>query len=120
MHPLDPLTRIEIEQATAATKAFVKLEQGLKPQSLQFNTVTLIEPPKQQVLAWLGYEDNSPLITRQAEVSSFLATYSTLTALGYSTRRTDTDSLGERRRLAIKYFGGKARKRSPRRKVEMS
>ncbi|TIB93572.1 peroxisomal copper amine oxidase [Wallemia mellicola] len=56
------------KQATDATKAFVKLEQGLKPQSLQFNTVTLIEPPKQQVLAWLGYEDNAPLITRQAEV----------------------------------------------------
>ena len=120
MHPLDPLTRIEIEQATAATKAFVKLEQGLKPQSLQFNTVTLIEPPKQQVLAWLGYEDNAPLITRQAEVSSFLATCSTLTALGYPSRWTDTDSLGERRGLAIKYFGGEVRKRSPRHKVEMS
>lgn len=82
MHPLEPLTRTEIEQSTAATKAFVKLEQGLKPQSLQFNTVTLIEPPKQQVLAWLGYEENALPITRQAEVSSFFlfATYITLTA----------------------------------------
>lgn len=68
-HALDPLSKTEIEQATQATKEFVDvLKESIKPQSIQFNTVTLIEPPKQEVLAWLGYEETASPITRQAEV----------------------------------------------------
>ncbi|TIB39896.1 hypothetical protein E3P86_00918 [Wallemia ichthyophaga] len=68
-HPLDPLSTVEIESATQATRQFVdELNEGIKPQSIQFNTVTLIEPPKHQVLSWLGYEQTAFPIARQAEV----------------------------------------------------
>ncbi|KLT39260.1 putative peroxisomal copper amine oxidase, partial [Cutaneotrichosporon oleaginosum] len=54
-HPLDPLTQDEIRASVAAIRAFVK-KGGYdgEPASPLFNTISLREPPKVDVLRWMG------------------------------------------------------------------
>lgn len=59
-HPLDPLSPEEIEYATST----VRNKHG----QLGYNAVTLLEPPKRELLAWLGGRETTPKPTRKAEV----------------------------------------------------
>lgn len=58
-HPFDPLSGPEIEYAVAV----VRREHG----QVGFNAVTLAEPKKKEMLAWLA-DSSSPRPRRQAEV----------------------------------------------------
>ena len=51
-HPFDPLSSLEIETAVSLIRA----EYG----SLFYNAVTLFEPRKAEMLAWLANPDHSP------------------------------------------------------------
>lgn len=59
-HPFDPLTAAEIEKAVA----LVSREHG----QLAFNAVTVWEPRKKDMLAWLADPDHSPRPHRVADV----------------------------------------------------
>lgn len=59
-HPLDPLAASEIEYAVAV----VRREHG----QLGYNAVTLAEPKKNELKAWLADPENAPRPRRQAEV----------------------------------------------------
>lgn len=60
MHPLDPLSAAEIEKATAIVN---KAHQGL-----HFNAVTLWEPRKVEMLAWLESPESTPKPHRVADI----------------------------------------------------
>lgn len=59
-HPFDPLSTTEIEAAVA----IVRKEHG----SLNFNGVTLYEPRKAEMLAWLADPERVPRPARAADV----------------------------------------------------
>lgn len=59
-HPFDPLTTGEIDAAVA----IIRKEHG----SFNFNAVTLYEPRKAQMMAWLADPTNAPRPTRAADV----------------------------------------------------
>ncbi|KAF7514419.1 hypothetical protein GJ744_000189 [Endocarpon pusillum] len=59
-HPFDPLSSLEIETATSLVRA----EHG----SLFYNAVTLDEPKKADMLAWLADPDHTPRPHRIADV----------------------------------------------------
>ena len=59
-HPLDPLTAAEIEAAVAIIRS--------KYRRLIFNTITLLEPPKAEVLKWWGNRGSDTLPNRMADV----------------------------------------------------
>lgn len=59
-HPLDPLTTTEIETAVD----IVRKEHG----KLNFNGVTLYEPRKEHMMAWLANPEGTPRPTRAADV----------------------------------------------------
>ena len=59
-HPFDPLSTTEIDAAVA----LVRNEHG----SLNFNAVTLYEPRKAEMLAWLAGPNNVPRPARAADV----------------------------------------------------
>ena len=59
-HPFDPLSNTEVEYVTA----IVREEHG----QLKYNAVTLNEPLKKEMLAWLADEENAPRPRRKAEV----------------------------------------------------
>jgi len=60
-HPFDPLSAAEIEVAVA----IVKKEKG---DALFYNTVTLWEPRKAEMMAWLYAPDTKPRPHRVADV----------------------------------------------------
>jgi primary-amine oxidase len=59
-HPFDPLSAAEID----AVVALVRKEHG----SLNFNAVTLFEPRKAEMLAWLAEPEKAPRPARAADV----------------------------------------------------
>ena len=59
-HPFDPLSGAEIEKAVA----LVTREHG----PIYYNAVTLLEPRKTQMLAWLGDPDHTQRPHRIADV----------------------------------------------------
>ncbi|KAK6353580.1 Copper amine oxidase [Orbilia brochopaga] len=59
-HPLDPLTPTDIALAVS----IVREEKG----QLSYNAVTIAEPKKAEVIAWLADPDHAPKPARQAEV----------------------------------------------------
>lgn len=59
-HPFDPLTSAEID----AVVAIVRGEHG----SLNFNAVTLYEPRKAEMMAWLANPATAPRPVRKADV----------------------------------------------------
>ena len=59
-HPLDPLSSLEIETATS----LLRKEKG----QLYYNAVTLLEPPKAQLLPWLSDPDHSEKPQRIADI----------------------------------------------------
>lgn len=59
-HPFDPLSSLEIEYAIA----IVRQEHG----QLRYNAVSLSEPKKAEMLAWLAAPDTTPRPRREAEV----------------------------------------------------
>ena len=59
-HPFDPLTAAEIEKAVA----LISNEHG----KLAFNAVTVHEPRKKEMLAWLADPDHTPQPPRVADV----------------------------------------------------
>ena len=59
-HPYDPLSAAEIEKATS----FVTKEHG----KLAFNAVTLFEPRKREMLAWLADPEHTERPPRIADV----------------------------------------------------
>jgi primary-amine oxidase len=59
-HPFDPLSSLEIEAAVSLVRA----EYG----SLFYNAVTLLEPRKTEMLAWLANPDHSPKLHRIADI----------------------------------------------------
>ncbi|KAF3902271.1 hypothetical protein ABW20_dc0102816 [Dactylellina cionopaga] len=59
-HPLDPLTTSEIAKAVS----IIREAHG----RLGYNTVTIAEPKKKEMLAWLADPANTPKPVRQAEV----------------------------------------------------
>lgn len=59
-HPFDPLSALEIEKATA----IVREEHG----SLFFNAVTVWEPRKEEMLAWLADPEHTVRPHRVADV----------------------------------------------------
>ena len=59
-HPFDPLSATEIEAATS----LLRKEHG----KLYYNAVTVLEPPKTQMLAWLADPDHSQRPARIADV----------------------------------------------------
>lgn len=61
LHPFDPLSTSEIDAAVAIVR---ETHDG----PLKFNTVTLSEPRKTQMMAWLEDPGNSPRPHRAAEV----------------------------------------------------
>ncbi|KAI5307536.1 hypothetical protein KEM55_008046 [Ascosphaera atra] len=61
-HPFDPLSAIEIERASGIVRA----ENPNK--KLIFNTITLSEPIKKEMLAWLANPEKAPRPLRAAEV----------------------------------------------------
>ncbi|KAF3897443.1 hypothetical protein GY632_2295 [Trichophyton interdigitale] len=61
MHPFDPLSTSEIDAAVAIVR---EAHDG----PLKFNTVTLSEPRKAQMMAWLEDSENTPKPHRAAEV----------------------------------------------------
>lgn len=61
-HPLDPLSSDEIERVTALVSS--------KYGQLAYNAVTLREPPKALMLAWIANPESTPRLPRQAEVTA--------------------------------------------------
>ena len=59
-HPFDPLTAAEIERATT----LVTKEHG----KLAFNAVTLLEPRKNEMLAWLANPQQGKIPSRIADI----------------------------------------------------
>jgi len=59
-HPLDPLSSLEIETATS----LLRKEKG----QLYYNAVTLLEPPKAQLLPWLSDPEHAERPQRIADV----------------------------------------------------
>ena len=59
-HPFDPLSALEIEVAVSILRA----EYG----KLFYNAVTLLEPPKAEMLPWLSDPDHSPRPKRIADI----------------------------------------------------
>lgn len=59
-HPLDPLTQLEIEQAVALIRA--------DHPDVFFNAVTLWEPRKAQMIAWMKDSQHTPRPARVADV----------------------------------------------------
>ncbi len=59
-HPFDPLSAAEIEKAVA----LINKEHG----PLFFNAVTVLEPRKAEMLAWLADPDHTPRPHRVADV----------------------------------------------------
>lgn len=59
-HPLDPLSTTEIDNAVA----IIRKEHG----KVNFNAVTLYEPRKEQMLAWLANPKSTPRPMRAADV----------------------------------------------------
>lgn len=59
-HPFDPLSAFEIEKAVS----LIRKEQGL----LAYNAVTIWEPRKADMLAWLIDPDHTPKPHRVADV----------------------------------------------------
>src|SRR5436190_4574589 len=59
-HPFDPLSTVEIDAAVALVRA----EHG----SLSFNAVTLWEPRKAEMMAWLADPENAPRPHRVADI----------------------------------------------------
>lgn len=59
-HPLDPLSISEIEYAVA----IVRRDHG----QLGYNAITLAEPKKKELQAWLANPNSAPRPRRQAEV----------------------------------------------------
>ena len=59
-HPFDPLSATEIEKAVA----LVTREHG----QLAFNAVTILEPRKKEMQAWLANPDHAPKPHRVADV----------------------------------------------------
>ena len=59
-HPFDPLSAAEIEKAVA----LVNKEHG----PLYYNAVTVLEPRKKDMLAWLANPDHTPTPHRVADV----------------------------------------------------
>lgn len=78
-HPLDPLTAREIKLAADTVRAFMAKGQFEgAPASPLFNSISLLEPPKYDILRWAGTFTPKELaavgaepkpITRQADVS---------------------------------------------------
>lgn len=81
-HPLDPLTPAEIKGAVAAVRAFLKKggAEGARVNPL-FNSISLREPPKYDMLRWTGLftpkeiaaaapKHKAAPIRRQADVST--------------------------------------------------
>ncbi|KAK9478560.1 copper amine oxidase [Lipomyces japonicus] len=60
-NPLDPLTASEIKAAVNIVK------KAYPDKSLGFNVVTLAEPKKSEVLAWIASPTSAPLPTREVE-----------------------------------------------------
>lgn len=60
-HPLDPLSTVEIDAAVA----IIRNEHG---GSLRFNAVSLWEPQKAEMMAWLEYPQDNPRPHRVADV----------------------------------------------------
>merc|ERR1712000_495284 len=59
-HPFDPLSSIEIESAASLLRS----QYG----KLYYNAVTLLEPPKAQMLKWLADPDHTPRPHRMADI----------------------------------------------------
>lgn len=59
-HPLDPLTTEEIERAVAVVRK--------DHPHLFFNAVTLWEPRKKEMLAWVANPESAPRPARRADV----------------------------------------------------
>ncbi|KAJ5196931.1 Copper amine oxidase N2-terminal [Penicillium cf. viridicatum] len=59
-HPLDPLSTVEID----AVVGIVRKEYG----PLNFNAVTLYEPRKAQMMAWVADPENAPRPARAADI----------------------------------------------------
>ena len=59
-HPFDPLSNAEIEQAVA----IIRKEHG----RVAYNAISLYEPRKKEMLAWLADPVSSPRPTRTADV----------------------------------------------------
>jgi primary-amine oxidase len=59
-HPLDPLSSAEIDAAVA----IIRKEHG----SLNFNAVTLYEPRKAEMMAWVANPETSPRPVRKADI----------------------------------------------------
>lgn len=59
-HPFDPLSTLEIDTAVSILRA----QHG----KLYYNAVTLLEPPKSQMLKWLADPDHTPRPTRIADI----------------------------------------------------
>lgn len=59
-HPLDPLSTVEIDTAVA----LIRKEYG----KVNFNAVTLYEPRKAEMMAWLENPQKAPRPTRAADI----------------------------------------------------
>lgn len=59
-HPLDPLSTVEIETAVS----IVREQHG----NLNFNAVSLYEPRKAEMMAWLADPKNAPRPARAADI----------------------------------------------------
>jgi primary-amine oxidase len=59
-HPFDPLTSAEID----AVVAIIRKEHG----SLNFNAVTLYEPRKAEMMAWVANPETAPRPVRKADI----------------------------------------------------
>ncbi|KAI8464298.1 MAG: copper amine oxidase [Monoraphidium minutum] len=59
-HPLDPLAPAEVAAAAAACRARAAAAGGAAGGGLRFNTVTLLEPPKAQLLCFLAGRAAAP------------------------------------------------------------
>jgi primary-amine oxidase len=51
-HPLEPLSKNEIESALSIVVAHFKADEALPDEKLRYSMVVLLEPPKSLVLAW--------------------------------------------------------------------
>lgn len=60
-YPFDPLSSAEIEKAVSIVRA----EKG---DALYYNAVTLLEPRKKEMLAWLANPEHSKKPTRIADI----------------------------------------------------
>lgn len=61
-HPLDPLSEVEIEK----TVAIIRTEHS--NERFKFNGITLLEPPKAEMLAWLSHPDKIGKPARKADI----------------------------------------------------